>query len=148
MDKCIFIYNPENKSYVIHWEFDENGIATESHVFSSKPTLEEIKKIIHGYYNLKCEKEIVSGLQYEGSTVWLSIENQINYKAVFDLADKQDFKPVIIKLGNEFEPVYKTFENYAAFEGFVNTCFQHIQTTLKKYWDIKNSIDWNKYTLE
>ena len=48
--------------------------------FDHKPTKAEVKALIHQYYNDKTEENITSGLRFEGSVVWLSTENQANYK--------------------------------------------------------------------
>ena len=44
-----------------------------------KPDSEEIRSIVSQWYNSETDKKILSGLEYEGHTVWLSNENQFNY---------------------------------------------------------------------
>ena len=51
-----------------------------------KPTLESLKSIILSLENSKIDREIKEGYVWEGMNVWLSSENQFNYKAAYDLA--------------------------------------------------------------
>ena len=54
--------------------------------FNHKPTDEEIRSTVTAWYNRETDKAILSGFIYEGIPVWLSSENQFNYKAAYDLA--------------------------------------------------------------
>ena len=38
------------------------------------------------WYNSQTDAAILSGFAYNGAHVWLSVENQYNYKAAYDLA--------------------------------------------------------------
>ena len=65
-----------------------------------KPDSEEIRSIVSQWYNSETDKKILSGLEYEGHTVWLSNENQFNYKAAYDIAVQTSGQnlPVTFKL--------------------------------------------------
>lgn len=78
-----------SKDYFVRWDFqtDENGGVTFQEVkFPYKPTLEIIKDIILDVENLKVDAKILEGFEWNGMKVWLSSENQFNYKAAYDIA--------------------------------------------------------------
>lgn len=115
--------------------------------FPYRPNIIEIKNTIIKAYNMACDKEIVSGMTYEDNMVWLSPENQFNYKSAFDFASqtKSVNLPVTFKFGSELDPVYKTFSTLTELKEFIRQMLAHIDTTLNKYWTIKNNIDWTAY---
>lgn len=148
---CLDHYKNE---YLLVWDIDND--AENPHYMAKKLnktlSLTEIKKFIISYYNTACDAEILNGLKFEGETVWLSTENQFNYKAAFDFAFQTvvtggEYTPVTVKLGEDEAPVYKTFETFEDLQVFITMCFSHIQQTLDKYWQLKDSIDWSKYDL-
>ena len=53
--------------------------------------------------NIEADNKIAGGMIWKDYNVWLSMENQFNFKAVFDLA-QQDMPvlPVTFKFGDEF----------------------------------------------
>ena len=131
----------------------EVGYESFESVIKSLPyDINKIRSVILNHYNDKCNQEILSGLTYEGSLVWLSSENQFNYKAAFDFAFQTvasggEFIPVTVKLSEEDTPVYKTFSDITELQEFMTSCLTHIQNTLSKYWEIKDNIDWSKYEI-
>jgi hypothetical protein len=69
--------------------------------------------MINDYYNKQTDYKIVSGFKWKEKPVWLSSENQFNFKAAYDLAKQTDGAnlPVMFKIGEENgDPVYYTFE--------------------------------------
>lgn len=156
-DKLIICRNPHLKNYMIAWDMqelepDEDGVVKYSYLvenIDSLPTKEQVKSIVWGYYNKMCDLKILSGLKYEGSTVWLSQENQFNYKAAWDFAyqTQGESLPVTFKLGEEDNPVYKRFNTVEELQEFIVLVIQHINNTLSEYWGIKDSVDWTKYEL-
>ena len=74
-----------------------------------KPDSEEIRSIVSQWYNSETDKKILSGLEYEGHTVWLSNENQFNYKAAYDIAVQTSGQnlPVTFKLGTDEDHIIK-----------------------------------------
>lgn len=152
--KYFICLDPYKKEYLLIWDInnDEGNPYYMTEKFNRSLTLAEIKKFIISYFNASCDNEILQGLKYEDETVWLSSENQFNYKAAFDLAFQTiiaggEFFPVTVKLGEDDAPVYKTFTDFQEFQVFITACFSHIQNTLDKYWKIKDAIDWDKYVL-
>src|SRR5690606_37731038 len=107
--------NPYLNKYLIRWDFEEkenDKVEYNELEYYGKPSIEEIKKLLIDYYNQQCNNEILSGLLYEDNLVWLSQENQFNYKSAFDFAIQTDGLnlPVKFKFGEDENPVYKEFE--------------------------------------
>ena len=115
--------------------------------FNGKPSSEEIRKTILSHYNQQCDEEILSGFEFEENPVWLSSENQFNYKAAFDLAVQTGGAslPVKFKFGTDTESVYRTFLELPDLQVFIVQALGYVSSTLDKYWQIKDSIDWSKY---
>lgn len=136
-----FIENEEisNTSF---WEFQEK-------IFEYKPSIDELKSLITDYYNKCCDVEILSGFVYDETPIWLSQENQFNYKASFDLAKQTNGSnlPVKFKFGSDIEPKYKSFETIEYLEDFYLKMNLFTNNTLNKYWELKDSIDWELYTI-
>ena len=139
-----------SKDYFVRWDFqtDENGEVTFQEVkFPYKPTLEIIKEIILEVENIKIDSKILEGFEWNGMKVWLSSENQFNYKAAYDLAvqTQGESLPYKVKLGSEDAPVYKEFNSLQDFKAFYLAIQKHIQETISEGWKKKDSIDWSQY---
>lgn len=117
------------------------------HQFYAKPTLEEVKTIITNYINEQTDLKILSGLKYDNQMVWLSSENQANYKAAYDLAvqTQGESLPYKVKLGTEDVPVYREFSSLQDFKVFFLTVQRHIYDTINEGWARKDAIDWRLY---
>ena len=83
--ECI---NPITDKWMVLWNEQNEGdsVSYQAETFTHKPTIAEIKDIILDWYNKKINQEILTGFVWKGIPVWLSIENQFNYKAAYDLA--------------------------------------------------------------
>ncbi len=115
--------------------------------FFHRPTFDEIHEVITQWYNQQTDQRILSGFRYEGEQVWLSTENQFNYKSAADLAIQTAGAtlPVTFKLGTDNQPVYRTFEELPQLMDFYTKAMQYIQQTLNKGWKEKDGIKWNAY---
>lgn len=117
--------------------------------YIGEPSLETIKGDVLAHHDRLTDERILTGYRYEGALVWLSRENQINYKAAFDLAmqfgGQHGTLPVTFKLGTTEEPVYHRFETLEALQGFYLGIVGHIQTELLRGWTAKDKIDWSVY---
>ena len=84
------------------------------HTFNHIPTREEVAKVINDHVNDLTDKKILSGFVWNGESVWLSTENQFNFKAAFDVAVQTGGAtlPIKFKLGEDEngEPVYYVFD--------------------------------------
>lgn len=147
-------FNKVKNTYIVR--FDEtkivNGYKYQHFFVSGKDSIELIKSTINNYYNEICSEEILKGFKIASDTVWLSSENQMNYKIYYDFAlvnnqNKLEFKPIKIKIGDETESKYHTFESFEEYQKFVFDYTEHIQNTISKYWKIKDAIDWELYSI-
>jgi hypothetical protein len=68
--------------------------------------------------------------------VWLSSENQFNYKAAYDLAVQTGGAslPVKFKFGTTEDPVYYTFTNINDLSDFYMSAMRYINQTLDQGW--------------
>lgn len=115
--------------------------------YKYKPEVDELKDEIFELVNKEVDKTILSGYEYDGKMVWLSTENQFNYKAAYDLAVQTGGAslPVTLKLGTLEEPEYVTFEDVETFSAFYIGAIKFIQKVLEEGWNEKDKVDWTKF---
>ena len=120
--------------------------------FSEKPDLLQIKKIILDNINSEIDKRILNGFSWNDGNgmvinVYLSSENQFNYKAAYDLAYQTNGNslPFVLKFGEIDNPQYYMFNDLDKFTDFYTSCINFINSTLQEGWNQKDSIDWSKY---
>lgn len=157
--KEVQLINSRKNKYAVRWNFrtkkyengteDENDVLFCEEIFDHKPNLIEIKETINTYYNEQINEQILSGCRWEGNVVWLSQENQLNYKTAFDTAYQTDGQnlPVIFKLGTEDEPKYVQFDTVERLKTFHLHWTNYITSTLRAGWQLKDSTDWTKYEI-
>jgi hypothetical protein len=149
--KVLECANPVKGLWRMRWDIivadDSNSATYMEEQFDHKPTKAEVKALIHQYYNDKTEESITSGLTFEGSVVWLSTENQANYKAAYDLAvqTQGESLPYKVKLGGDDNPVYREFSTLQEFKAFYTSIVKHIQRCVEEGWMKKDSFDIGKY---
>lgn len=109
-----------------------------------------VKEEIIKYYNGLCDHQIYCGFKWDGATVYLSTENQFNYKAAFDLAVQTGGQnlPIKIKLGESDAPHYVTFTSIEEFQNFFVSVMGHVSFTLESFWKLKDSINWSEYEIK
>lgn len=146
--------NPVRNKWRVRWGLtptDETGENVDfwEEEFGHQPTLDEVKTTIIGQINASTDAKILNGLKWNGSPVYLSTENQFNFKAAHDLAVQTGGKnmPVKFKIGEleDSTAVYHTFETTEELTEFVTTCMAYVQQCLQEGWTAKDSIDWTKY---
>ena len=150
--ECI---NPKYRKYRVRWDvqpnYDENGtsggvsfLETE---FKHKPTMAEVKDTVLGWMNKKIDEEILSGFVWNGMKVWLSTENQFNYKAAYDLAVQTQGAslPVVFKFGDTDSPEYHTFSRLEELADFYMLAMAYINERLSTGWASKDAMDWSEY---
>lgn len=154
-------YKVINNNYVtIMWDYkpifkkNAKGVEIETplaiwqeYTFKKIPTLSEIKTLILNYYNQKIDKEIISGMKWNNMEIWLSTENQFNYKVAYDLAIQTNGEnlPIIFKFGNTENPIYYEFKNIEELKDFYISSVSYIQNVLQKGWKKKDNINWDLY---
>lgn len=116
-------------------------------VYDHKPTLDEVKADIIALIDAQTDEKILTGCLFEGNQVWLSTENQFNYKAEYDLAVQTDGSnlPYTVKLGATDNPVYKTFSTIEDFKTFYTKVLAYIKQCYTDGWTEKDNIDWTKF---
>ena len=137
-----------------YYEIDEEGNKTETNLgtwyetwLSGKPTLEQIKSIVLNTINKEVDQKILSGMIWKDIPIWLSTENQFNYKAAYDLAvmSQGQTLPVVFKFGTSDNPVYYKFETLEDISDFYISAMAYINKTLEEGWNKKDNIDWAVY---
>lgn len=131
--------------YVIE-DNEKESVSFEERDFSHKPTIEEVQDFVLGVENDKIDSAILSGFEWNGMKVWLSSENQFNYKAAYDLAVQTNGAslPVTFKFGDTV-PVYHTFETLEEISDFYTSALSYVNNTLAEGWARKDSLDWSEY---
>lgn len=111
--------------------------------FTRKPTQDEIKEIIIAQINRNVEEKILCGLVWKDMPIWLSTENQFNYKAAYDLAVQTGGQslPVKFKFGTDEQPMYHTFTTLDDLQEFHMTSLAFVQQVLDEGWQEKDNLD-------
>ena len=137
-----------------YYEEDEDGNKVETQLGTwtealvpFKPSLEQLKKLVLDAINKEVDEKILSGFVWKDMPIWLSTENQFNYKAAYDLAvmSQGQSLPVTFKFGTTESPVYYTFETLDDISDFYISAMAYINTTLAEGWKLKDGIDWSVY---
>ena len=145
-----------NFDYEIFYDIDEEGNKIPSEVGTwteaiIKPhsSLEQIKTIILDAINKRTDEKILSGFIWNDMQVWLSSENQFNYKAAYDLAvqTKGANLPTVFKFGGNENPIYHKFETVEELADFYTKAMAYINEQLAIGWLKKDSIDWSVYDI-
>lgn len=153
--KALECANPRYQKWIVRWDFqptlDDNGEQIGVNYFEKwvthKPTMDEVKEIVLDGYNKIIDQKILSGFVWKDMPVWLSSENQFNYKAAYDLAVMSQGKslPTVFKFGTTEQPVYYAFESLENISDFYISAMAYINTTLAEGWKLKDGIDWSEY---
>ena len=117
--------------------------------------LQMVKDAIIADINARTDEKIVGGLVWTPQAggdpipVWLSTENQFNFKAAYDLAVQTQGAtlPVTFKLGEREggTPVYHTFGTMEESTDFYTAAVNHIHQSVEDGWREKDAIDWTPY---
>lgn len=147
--ECI---NPKRDIWKVRFNYEdaENDNSTFYELeYKGKPSFETIKEDITTFYNQQVDSKILSGFKWKDMTVWLSTENQFNYKAIYDLAVQTSGTtlPITFKFGTDTEPIYYTFKELSDLADFYTQVLTYIQTTLSEGWTVKDKITEEDYKL-
>jgi hypothetical protein len=133
--------------YVLFYGFHKDNESDESGYcwrkdYGYKPTESELKEDIVEHINKLTDAKILTGFTYEGSLVYLSAENQFNYKAAFDLCMLTDGGnlPVTFKFGQENDPKYRQFNTKEELREFYLLAVSFVSKTLAEGWAEKDMI--------
>jgi hypothetical protein len=142
--------NPVKQNWRVRWDVTPttDGLATYMEAeLNHRPTTDEVKSLVIGWINEQITAEILGGFRYDGALVWLSAENQFNYKAAYDLAIQTGGAtlPVKFKFGDDETPVYREFKTIEELSLFYFSAMQHVQKTLAEGWAKKDVFDVSGY---
>lgn len=117
--------------------------------YDHKPEEVELRADINTLINSITDNSILTGFVWNGKPVWLSQENQMNFKGAHDLAVQTEgaILPVKFKLGEDADgkPVYHTFTKVEVMQDFVMKIFAHINKCTNEGWVVKDGIDYSKF---
>ena len=103
---------------------------------SSQELENELWKLIQDA-NTECDNKILSGMTWNGMSIWLSSENQFNFKAFYDLAAQNKVTyPQTFKISDTFY----SFTDFATLEDFYLKSIGWIQSCLAECWAKKAQI--------
>lgn len=158
------IIHPQGYGYFIQWDYkpsyekDINGNSIEAEhgtclqIFAPyrKPTINLIKYLITNFYNNDVNQQIYEGFKWNGYTVYLTNENQFNYKAMYDIAIQTNGSnlPVTIKVGDNkdiYASNYITFNTIDEFKNFYMSMINYIQKCTTEGWKNKDSVDYDVF---
>lgn len=144
--------NKYSQLHQIQWDLvpDENNPETGSwmmEVVHTTPSEQSLKRMFDNYYNKETDRKILEDFVWHEHKVWLSSENQFNYKAAYDLAVQTGGQnlPVVFKFGTDEKPEYHTFETLEELSDFYFKAMQHINDALAEGWKKKDSFNWLEY---
>lgn len=115
--------------------------------FDHHPEKDEVMEVITNHVNKLTDESILTGFQWQDKPVYLSSENEFNFKAAYDLAVQMEGEalPVKFKLGEQADgtPVYHTFTDLAEFTDFYTSAIAYVNQTLNAGWEEKdNAREW------
>lgn len=152
--KLVECINPGKNKWRIRWnvrpdpkEAGTGCVIYEEKEFSHKPSLDEIKKVIIEWINNRVDDDILRGFVWNDTPVWLSMQNQFNYKAAYDLAIQTEggSLPITFKFGTDAEPVYHTFTELSDIADFYSKAVTFTNNVLNDGWEYKDSFDFTPY---
>ncbi|MBR1784622.1 MAG: hypothetical protein IJ760_04195 [Bacteroidales bacterium] len=121
----------------------ETGAEWYEQDFDHRPTSDEIRALFVELVNEKVQQSILTGFTYEGKSVWLSEENQLNFRSTPTV-------PVRFKLGEDEEgnALYHTFTSAEELTTFNKAISDHIAKCLNEGWTEKDGFDVEPYLRE
>lgn len=144
------LYKIGKKKWELIYGFGKDSEEAETgynfrHRFTTAPTPQEVKALLLAHINEQTDEKILSGFVWNGKHVWLSKENQLNFKAAYDLTFQCGGAslPIKFKLGEDADgtPDYHVFTDMQDFTDFITKAFTFINTTLNEGWEEKDALD-------
>ena len=111
------------------------------HTFTERPSKEAVLKVITDKIDRDTDQRILTGFVWRGMDVWLSTENQFNFKAAYDIAVMTDGSNLPLKMkigGTNDQPNYFTFEDVPTLSDFFFSGMAHINLSLNEGWKAKD----------
>lgn len=125
-------------------EGDDTGWNWRQRFVGMKPSDDEIRDIIIAQIDSETDRKILSGFSWKGIPVWLSKENQMNFKAAYDLSIQTggNLLPIKFKLGEDSDgnAMYHVFADMEEFSDFYTKAVKHITGCLEDGWEEKDRV--------
>ena len=107
---------------------------------------EELIEALKTRINDRVNNEILSGFVWNDMPVWLSVENQTNYKAAYDLAFQakamqMNFTGIKFKFGIDEAPIYHDFTSFEELADFYVKAVAYIQSCYETGWSEKDNLE-------
>ena len=152
-DKGEIIVDEHGNPIIDHYE-DTDYCNVLVEYYRGKRTEAAMRKLIADWYDPETDAKILNGMVWtslsgEEIPVYLSTENQFNFKSAYDLAVQKNGAtlPVTFKMGEKNGvPVYHTFETMEEADDFYTKAVAFINQTLAEGWAKKDNFDWSLYT--
>ena len=140
-------FNPIKNQWLLRWVTAPTEYAEV--LLDAKPSLETIKDVVLTWHNLQVDKAILCGFKWRDMPIWLNAENQLNYKATFDLVMQfqggRGTLPVTFKFGHDGDSVYHVCTSVDELADFYLSSVAYVKEVLSKGWAKKDAIDWSIY---
>lgn len=152
-----------NRAVLIYGYGEEDGQGFDyRHVFDHNPTKEEVHDVLIAHIDACTDEKILTGWRWQIlhgedagkiAKVWLSAENQTNYKschdAVHDYPELVEF-PIRYKVGEDSDrkALYENFENLQELAQFYLGGTAYIRATLTAGWIEKDGLDMTVFGYE
>ena len=117
-------------------------------IFESLPNVKTIKNALEEYINNNVVKKITNDFMFDEKKIHLTKENQMNYKAAYDLAVQTNGANLPYKIktsdknGNTQYIVFNTVDELSMFYVAMNA---HINRCIEEGWRKKDAIDYSIY---
>lgn len=144
------------KSYLLIYgyrkdnEDDEQGYNWRKY-YDHNPSAEELKEDIVNLIDSETDGKILSGFVWKEIPVYLSTENQMNFKAAYDLAVQTSGAtlPIKFKLGEDTSgnALYHTFSELTEFTDFYTKAMGYVISVLNAGWEEKDNIQFDKLVI-
>lgn len=151
-DKGQIIVDEDGNPIIDHYE-DTDYCNVLVEYYRGQRTEAAMRKLIADWYDPETDAKILNGMVWtslsgEEIPVYLSTENQFNFKSAYDLAVQKNGTtlPVTFKMGEKNGvPVYHTFETMEEADDFYTKAVAFINQTLAEGWAKKDNFDWSLY---
>lgn len=141
-----------NNKYVVSWGLEkitEDQYKWYYFVTTKKPSITDIKKTIETYINSITKNLIENEFYWNNMKIKLTIENQIDYKLLFDVTTLQNGAnlPEKVKFKVNNETLYYEIESIDEFKDFIITMTNYIRVCVNNSRDLKESINYSEYLI-
>lgn len=131
-------------------ELVPSGYCTyKSFVIKNILSANQIVDLIYNVINEETQNSIINLFNWNGYSIYLSQENQMNYKNAFDLAvaTNGESLPVTFKFKKDGKSAYYTFDMISELKDFYMTVNKHINSCLELGWQRKDAVNIEDYKI-